>query len=70
MAAWVSRYMSTGRWADVDSMGWRCIVLVWWSKVVEDRAGTVRVGDGTWLKGRVRHGCLKYTQKHAVAVEL
>lgn len=62
--------MTTVRCGDVDSMGWRCIVLVWWSKVVEDRAGTVRVGDGTGFEGRVRHGSLKYTQKHAVAVEL
>lgn len=45
-------------------------MLVWWSKAVEDRAGTVRVGDGTGFEGRVRHGSLKYTQKHAVAVEL
>lgn len=37
---------------------------------VGDRAGTVREGGRRRLKGRVGHGCLTYTQKHAVAVEL
>lgn len=37
---------------------------------VGDRAGTVREGGRRRLKGRGGHGCLTYTQKHAVAVEL
>lgn len=51
---------------------WMAMYFVWYSgrRLVEDRARTVREGDGTGLEGRVRHGCLKYTQKHAVAVEL
>lgn len=51
-------------------MAMYCYGLVRLSNAVEDRAGTVREGAGTGLEGRVRHGCLKYTQKHAVAVEL
>lgn len=70
MAARRSRYKSVQGAGRCRFDGWRCVVSVWWSKAVEDGAGTVREGDGTGLEGRVRHGSLKYTQKHAVAVEL
>lgn len=70
MAAWRSRYRTVQGAGKCRFDGWRCIVSVWWSKAVGGRAGTVREGDGTGLEDRVRHGSLKYTQKHAVAVEL
>lgn len=70
MAAWRSRYKTVEGAGRRRFDGWRCIVSVLWSRAVEDRAGTVREGAGTGLEGRVRHGSLKYTQKHAVAVEL